>query len=294
MFKNVLIGIDDQEGGRDAIALARQLVGNDGELALAYVHGGYPIPARGSNGEFERAERDRARAVLARAADESGIDKTLSIGSPSVGRGLHELAESERADLLVVGSTRRGLLGRVTLGDDTSHALNGAPCAVAIAPAGYAERAHQLADIGVAFNASEESHHAIEVARAIAADKGAELSALHAVTIPAYVFAPGPLVTEAALETYMEDARQAMAELGDVEPHVVYGDPVDELTAYSGSVDLLIASSRDYGPVGRLIHGSTSHKLARKARCPLLILTRAARASLGRQETDDESVGARA
>lgn len=290
MFEKGMIGIDDHDGGRDAIALARQLVGTDGELELAYIHQGYPIAGRGSNAEFERAERDRAHSVLARAAEESGIPKTVSVGSPSVGRGLHELAESEDADLLVVGSTRRGLLGRVTLGDDTSHALNGAPCAVAIAPAGYAQRAHQLADFGVAFNASEESHHAVAVARDIAAETGGELSALYAVGIPAYMFAPGPLMTEAALEAYMEEAAQAIADLGDVEPHVVYGDPVDELTAYSGSVDLLIIGSRDYGPVGRLMHGSTSHRLARKARCPLLILTRAARGALGPQATGDHPV----
>jgi nucleotide-binding universal stress UspA family protein len=207
-----------------------------------------------------------------------------------VGRGLHELAEREGADLLVVGSTRRGLLGRAMLGDDTSHALNGAPCAVAIAPVGYAHQPGQIADIGVAYNASVESHHAIEVARALAAERGADLSALHAVTIPAYVFAPGPLLTEAALAAYMEDARTGIAKLGDVEPHVVYGDPVEELTEFSKSVDLLIVGSRDYGPVGRLVHGSTSHRLARCARCPLLVLTRAARATFDEDETGAQPV----
>ena len=40
----------------------------------------------------------------------------------------------------VVSSSGRGLLGRVTVGDDTRAALDGAPCAVAVAPAGYADR----------------------------------------------------------------------------------------------------------------------------------------------------------
>jgi nucleotide-binding universal stress UspA family protein len=47
---------------------------------------------------------------------------------------LHELAELTDADLLVIGSSRRGLLGRALIGGDTRAALNGASCAVAIAP----------------------------------------------------------------------------------------------------------------------------------------------------------------
>ena len=47
---------------------------------------------------------------------------------------------------------------------------------------------------------------------------------------------------------------------------------------YGQSIDLLVVGSRGYGPLGRLMHGSTSTKLARIARCPLLVLTRAAQA----------------
>lgn len=294
MFNKVLIGIDDHEGGRDAIALARQLVAPDGHLELAYVHNGYPVPARGTNAEFERAERDRAHEVLSRAAEESGIDSVTSVASISVGRGLHEIAEADGADLLVVGSTRRGLLGRVMLGNDTNHALNGAPCAVAVAPAGYARGDLTIAAVGVAYDASAESDNAIRVARALASEKGAALSALQAIVIPGYVFAAGPALTETSLQNCIEDARTAIAQLGDIEPHVVYGDPVEELTEYSKSVDVLVVGSRGYGPLGRLVHGSTSHGLARTVHCPLLVLTRGARATLPTNGTaaDPEQVHA--
>jgi Universal stress protein family len=49
---------------------------------------------------------------------------------------------------------------------------------------------------------------------------------------------------------------------------------------YSASLDLLVVGSRAYGPIGRLMHGSTSRQLARTARCPLLVLTRGARVML--------------
>jgi nucleotide-binding universal stress UspA family protein len=81
------------------------------------------------------------------------------------------------ADLLVVGSSRRGLLGRVLIGDDTRAALNGAPCAIAIAPAGYSREPTPMSEIGVGYNGSPESEHALELARLLAADIGAKLSA---------------------------------------------------------------------------------------------------------------------
>ena len=82
-----------------------------------------------------------------------------------------------------------------------------------------------------------------------------------------------------AIEEYLADARDTIEIYQEVEAHVAYGDAVEELSVYSGSVVLLVVGSRDYGPVGRLVHGSTSHRLARTARCPLLVLTRAARAA---------------
>ena len=40
MFKNVLVGVDGSPNGRDAIALASQLIDPDGKLTLAHVHQG--------------------------------------------------------------------------------------------------------------------------------------------------------------------------------------------------------------------------------------------------------------
>ena len=42
MFDNVLVGVDGQQGGRDAIALARMLVADGGKLTFGYVYHGDP------------------------------------------------------------------------------------------------------------------------------------------------------------------------------------------------------------------------------------------------------------
>ena len=51
---------------------------------------------------------------------EAGVEAELiTVTASTPGRGLHEQAEAQGADLIVVGSCSRGLLGRAMLGDDT-------------------------------------------------------------------------------------------------------------------------------------------------------------------------------
>lgn len=141
MFSNVLVGVDRHTGGLDAAALARQLVAPDGELTLVHVYPGDPRLRRGSRRDYQEMEQRRAIELLAATRERTGIGAALRYAeSPSPGRALRELAEVTRADLLVVGSSRHGRVGRILLGDDTRGALNGASCVVAVAPAGYAAR----------------------------------------------------------------------------------------------------------------------------------------------------------
>jgi nucleotide-binding universal stress UspA family protein len=91
---------------------------------------------------------------------------------------------------------------------------------------------------------------------------------------------PGAGTVGETLPTLVEQARQRITALADVEAHAAYGVPAEELAVYSASLDLLVVGSRGYGPLGRLVHGSTSRQLGRSARCPLLVLTRDAHSGL--------------
>jgi nucleotide-binding universal stress UspA family protein len=293
MFDNALVGVDGHEGGRDAIALGGVLVTEGAKLTLAHVSRGDPHRWRGSSATFEAGDEERARELLGGAARDAGVEAQMcSHSATSVGGGLHDLAKTIGADLIVVGSSRRGLLGRVLLADDTRAALNGAPCAVAVAPAGYAREAAVIRTIGVGYNGSPESVHALNVARSLAASHRAKLVALETVAAPAYVLAAGPTGPEDALASLLEEANSELAALNDVAAHASYGRPADEAGNFSSSVDLLVVGSRTYGPVGRLVHGSTSRQLARAARCPLLILTGAARAAEAASGSSDGQAAA--
>jgi nucleotide-binding universal stress UspA family protein len=290
MFTNVLVGVDDLQLGHDPIILAKTLLAPSGRLTLAHVLTSEPYVFRGAAGRYaaedwarpaELQEQERALALLERARDEArlsqhGVELTLRcLRSPLVGRGLRELAETVRADLLVLGSSRQSLLGQAVIRDDTRAALTGAPCAVAIAPAGYSEQPRVMREIGVGYDGSAESEHAVDVARELAAEWGAKLSAFTALSVPTSAFGPGHRPLTDAINDLVSQARHRIAALGGVEPHAAYGTAAEELAIYSASLDLLIIGSRAYGPIGRLIHGSTSARLARTARCALLVLPRA-------------------
>src|SRR5579862_1598848 len=220
MFKNVIVGVDGGEGGRDALALAKLLRSEDGALTLVYVYHGDTHPWRGSSPAYDLAESERASELLAQALAEAGVAaQTRSHGAPTVGHGLHELAEATGADLLVIGSSPRGLLHRVLVGDDTHAALNGAPCAVAVAPAGFREHPVAMREIGVGYDGSPESEHALAVARKLAAEQGTKLSAFEAVNLPTYLFRGRTSVDGTPIEDLVDKARERVAALGGVEPH---------------------------------------------------------------------------
>ena len=262
MFKNVLVGVDGRPTGRDAIALARRLVDSDGVLTLAHAY-------------FEESQ-EQAELLLADERREAGVDARLRIFcSDSPGHALHLQAEGTGADLLVVGSCTRGAFGRAALGDDTRAALNGAPCAVAVAPKGYALHVDLIGKVGVAYDGSPESVAALAAGRALAAANGATVHVLQVATMPSTVYAgfiaPGLGET---VEAMLEDARAGLAQLSGVETRAVYGLAGEELAAFGDQVDVLVMGSRGYGPVRRLMVGSTCDYLERHARCPLLVLPR--------------------
>jgi nucleotide-binding universal stress UspA family protein len=215
------------------------------------------------------------------AASPVAVARTHVLGGTSPARVLHRVAETERADLIVVGSSHHSAVGRVLVGDAAANTLHGSPCPVAVAPRGAAEGQSALRTIGVGFDDRDEARRALELAAALARSCEASLRALSVVTIPA-VLAGTPAFDETWIDTYREEAaeslRSALARVDGVEARgdAVVGDPRVELTAFSREVDLLVLGSRAGGPVRRVLVGSTAARLTREARCPLLILPRGA------------------
>jgi nucleotide-binding universal stress UspA family protein len=187
-------------------------------------------------------------------------------------------------------------VGRVLLGSVGERLLNGAPCAVAIAPRGHAVR--QRRDIrlfAVAFDASPEAQLALGAAHELAKRTEAALHVLMVIEPPAaipgqFVPLPGlePLITIErgdALQRQEQSAQNALdtalAETGGevtVQRRVLFGpDPAGAiLELVNADVDLLLLGSRAYGPVRRALVGSVSSAVVRHAPCPVLVMPRVA------------------
>ena len=276
MYADAVIGIEGTDAGRDALALAQTLAPGSIHLALAHVRVLAAPALRGHSSAFAARTREDSIQLLS-AVQERALAATeiLSVLAPDVAAGLHDVAESRGADLLVIGSSRRSAIGRVLVGADTRAVLDRAPCAVAVAPRGYRRRVKTIEVIGVAYDDSAQSNMALAHARALSLQTGAKVVAHHVIQLNASrvgVF-PMPPVTDVAGE--MAHAREQLGCLGDAEVSVAVGRSGAELAGFSERVDLLICGSRDRGIVRRVALGSTSDYLSRHCACPLIITTAA-------------------
>jgi nucleotide-binding universal stress UspA family protein len=278
-FRRVVVGFNGSEPARDALALAERLADPDGELLLACVD------ARRAFRVPHARRHDRAEDVLAAELAEVGNRvrvRGIARSSASAARGLTEIAEEERADLLVLGAHHDTVPSRTTPGATALRLLHGAPCAVAIAPRGLRER-DRFHHVGVAYDASPEAEAALAAAYTLAARDGAAMSIYCAVPVLGLLDAGriGPQA-EASARTQRDLVHDQLAAAADAAPAgvnprtvVVHGEPATQIPRDSdGVVDVLFTGSRGYGPVHRVVLGSVAEALLLATTQPVVVVAR--------------------
>jgi nucleotide-binding universal stress UspA family protein len=290
VFNTIVVGVDGRQGGRDALHLAGQLTeAGGGHLVAVRV---FPYQHRPALARSPAVEEERASTRVAldgELADMGITARTHVVGETSPARALHRIAERERADVLVVGSAHRGAVGRVLVGDVALGSLHGSPCPVAVAPRGMAYRDTPLSRIGVGFDGTPESRQALALAVALAKSTRVQLELLCAATAPVPLFAEAAWADGAIVDYHLEAEElisRTLAELDvDAVGKAVVGGPVETLVGLTHQVDLLVVGSRGWGPIRRILLGSTAARLIREAACPVLVVPRgAATGEPGEQE----------
>src|SRR5437588_6471877 len=190
----------------------------------------------------------------------------------------------EQADLVVVGSTSRGTLGRVLAGSVGERLLHGAPCAVGLAPSGFARVASAgvLLPVGAAFDGSAESRAALATAADLAASLGGELRAISVFERPAPAHPMFALTSYRQFVQDLEDEHRSrlseaittLAAGVAVAPIVIEGDAVAVLAEQSRALGLLVLGSRRYGPPPARRVGAVSSCLVTGAACPPPVISR--------------------
>jgi nucleotide-binding universal stress UspA family protein len=263
----VVVGVDRQQGGRDALALAellREVCGT--ELVAVYV---YPFDRSVSLDEADAVEAGLYDDLLAELEEElaqAGVPaRPVVVADAFAGSALQAIAQRDHADAIVVGAPHRAGAERVFGGDVAADTVQGTAVAVAVAPAGFAEDEPVLRTIGVGYDGSPEACAALRLAGQLSRAAGA---ALRVVTVGS--------------EGAPEHEAAAIAEGGTYE--VVAGKPATVLARRSADLDLLVVGSRAFGPVRRVLLGSTSARLVRDPKCPLLVIPRPVASSVADEE----------
>jgi nucleotide-binding universal stress UspA family protein len=285
MFKTIVVGVDGQEGGRDALSLAGRLARLSGAelVAVRAVPLNYSTSRTGSP-RFVRLSEEEACEELEEMVARAGLHgRVRALGDSSPGRVLHHVAEEERAGLIVVGSTRHGVIGRVLAGDHAAGTVHASPCPVAVAPRGFATRDWDaVTRIGVGFDGRPEARQALAFAVELARESEARINVVSVVGTPVAEADAGlydPEWFELARASAEDELHAALRGVDmDVEigGRVVPGLTVDEFVGLSAHVDLLVVGSRGWGPVRRILVGSTAAHLMREAHCPVIVLPRGA------------------
>jgi nucleotide-binding universal stress UspA family protein len=234
----VMVGFDGSPASRDAMVLGEALcAATDGELMVPTIE----------------ARNDRAAAER-----------------------MQELAATEKADVIVVGSAKHGRCGHVLPGSFGERILSDCPCAVAIAPLELAERGLELREIAIAYDGSLAAGEALRTAIDLAQRTGASLLVLGAADPAIDTTGMQSMATIELEATRMQRhlARALQTVPAGVTAHarLLHGAPNHVIGEAAADADLLVLGSRGhYGVLRRLFLGSVSAHATRDASCATLI-----------------------
>jgi nucleotide-binding universal stress UspA family protein len=305
LFQQILVGCDDGPGTRDALRLAVELAALRDDTELVLVHAYSPnatrFGRRGKREELDDALHGEGMKLLEglREAIPAGQQErlellSLPVSSPAY--ALHDLAEGREADLIVVGPSQHGAVGRLVLGSDATGIVHGAPCPVAIPPrteghSHEADATRAIAPIGVGYDGSGTADAATDLAArlAVALDRPldvigvADFVAAPAVDgfggpAPIQVLPPDPDAVDAEVEALLVERVGTLAPEARARPVTLHGEAAEQLADHSAELGLLVLGSRDYGPVEHVLLGSVSRLVLDRARCPVIVVPRAAQA----------------
>ncbi|MEI2764144.1 MAG: universal stress protein [Dermatophilaceae bacterium] len=227
-----------------------------------------------------RAVADQA-AAAAREAGVADVGTSVRIGTAAAVL----VAESQSADLVVLGSRGRGEIASALLGSVSVTVSAHARCPVVVVRPDTHPRLEAGHPVLAGVDGSPRSRHTAAFAADVAARAGAPLILVSAWQVPVVGLTSleyWALVDADQAAVFAEAAGQVVAQARDevlaahpdlsVQTLVVEAEAGVALVEHSADASLLVVGSRGHGGFTGLLLGSVSHHVLHDARCPVAVV----------------------
>jgi nucleotide-binding universal stress UspA family protein len=278
MNRMIVVGIDDSAAGEKALewAMARAESTTSPVTLMHTVYETWLADGYGYYDSILDAEKKLVAEAGARAATMAPTVVTQTeLRTGSAPRVLSEL--SKEADLVVVGTDRKGRFEGQLFGSVSLQIAALSQCPVAVIPS-LPDTARSGVYVGV--DGSPDSVAAVAFAAAEADRTKQELFALYAVHLPNRRVLRS--IPTQDVDERMEEERVVLAEsvaglsarYPDLVVHQVLEtdeSPARALVAAAQHAELLVVGSRGRGSLQRLLMGSVSHEVLLHISCPTIV-----------------------
>ncbi|WP_347350714.1 universal stress protein [Intrasporangium sp.] len=290
----IVVGYTTQESGVSALELAGVLARSLREPLVVTVVLASPNIA----GVSDLVDGDRVgpltqwgESVLdgARAAVQPDVEASFQVRhASSIPTGLLESAADAGASALVLGSSSKGSLGRISLGSIVDRLVHAAPLPLALAPRGFRSGpAARIRRVSIGYAGSERGAHVVAAGAQLAQSVGADLRAVSLLVRPPQrlfgtiepsaddvVVDEWAARTKAALETRLAATTATLGD-GSVCPLAVgvglsWREAIRDVPWSDG--DLLVLGPSSAARAARLFLGSRASKILRSAPVPVLMV----------------------
>jgi nucleotide-binding universal stress UspA family protein len=219
-----------------------------------------------------------------------GVTLTKQALSGDAASTILDTADADGADMIVMASSGRGAIGRVTLGSVADKVVRTSTKPILVVREVDAPESPELPKINrviVPLDGSDRAQLSLPVAAVVAKQLGAAINLITAVDLPQVVSPAMAYGSAFSAEFYTEIEQEstkaaeenldaALAILGEHgatgEKHVMLGSAVGAILDFAKPGDMVVMTSRGQGGIKRWLLGSVAEKLIRECPAPVLIV----------------------
>jgi nucleotide-binding universal stress UspA family protein len=290
----ILVGYTATGAGADALALGVRLARSgaaslDIVIVLNSEERATLVPTDPGYEHYLAATAEQWLREAAAAVPADVEAQTHIVYAESFAQGLLDAAHDDRADMIVVGAARHGILGRFTVGSVASALLHASHVPVALAPEGTRDLNVEsgVSRVTCAIGTKVGSEALMNTAIAVARTTDAPLRLVSLVALDLAGGRDDPLVSRQSAVHAREVLDYASAHLPDeveVSAGVASGDSIEEAvrTLHWDPAEIVLVGSSRLAKPNHLFLGSIAAKMLRELPVPMIVVPRDSTVTVGK------------